>query len=38
MKKLLYMAGCDLKKAAFLLTDNQLKASFMLEDVNNLIN
>ena len=38
MKKLLYMAGCDLKKCTFLLTDNQLKASFMLEDVNNLIN
>ena len=32
------MAGCDLKPCTFLLTDNQLKASFMLEDVNNLIN
>lgn len=38
MKKLLYQAGCDLKKSVFLLTDNQLKHSFMLEDVNNLIN
>ena len=38
MKKLLLMAGCDLKKSTFLLTDNQLKHSFMLEDVNNLIN
>ena len=38
MKKLLLLAGCELKKCSFLLTDNQLKASFMLEDVNNLIN
>ena len=38
MKKLLYLTGCDLKRSTFLLTDNQLKHSFMLEDVNNLIN
>ena len=38
MKKLLQLAGCELKPCTFLLTDNQLKASFMLEDVNNLIN
>lgn len=38
MKKCLYNTGCDLKKCVFLLTDNQLKASFVLEDVNNLLN
>ena len=38
MKKLLYLAGCDLKQCSFLLTDNQFKHSFMLNDVNNLIN
>lgn len=38
MKRILYRVGCDLKKTTFLLTDNQLKASFMLEDVNNLLN
>ena len=38
MKKLLYTTGCDLKRSTFLLGDNQLKHSFMLEDVNNLIN
>ena len=38
MKRLLYMAGCDLKECSFLLTDNQFKHSFMLDDVNNLIN
>ena len=38
MKRLLISAGCDLKMSTLLLTDAQLKHSFMLEDVNNLIN
>ena len=38
MKRLLLLAGQDNKNSVFLLTDSQIKFSFMLEDINNLLN
>lgn len=38
MKRLLLLAGQDSKNSVFLLTDTQIKFSFMLEDINNLLN
>ena len=38
MKRLLLLAGQDGKNSVFLLSDTQMKFSFMLEDINNLLN
>jgi len=38
MKRLLTLAGQDSKNSVFLLTDSQMNFSFMLEDINNLLN
>ena len=38
MKNLLMMTGKDLKHSVLLLSDSQIKAPFVLEDINNLLN
>jgi dynein heavy chain, axonemal len=38
LKIVLQKTGCENEKVSFMLTDAQLKFSFMLEDVNNLLN
>jgi len=38
MKRLLLLAGQDGKNSVFMLSDSQIKHSFMLEDINNLLN
>ena len=38
IKVILFKTGCEEQKTMFLLTDTQLKYSFIMEDINNLIN
>ena len=38
MRKLMITAGVDCKETVFVINDSQMSKSFVLEDLNNLLN